>query len=893
MSLIGRRAEIGRVRDLLGAQGGKPRSLMLIGEAGAGKSGLLSEAAELARQSGARVLGARGEAAESRHPYALLHQLLYPLTPSLEELPDRERHTLETVLGVAAGDPPRQTPVGVAMLRLLTEVCRRRWCVLIVDDFQQVDPESRQVLIFVARRIGDVNVRVIVAGREPDDDWRDVQLPLLSLGPLSEPDAARLLDAQTRQPAARERLRLLRRARGNPSAIIEMAAAGDGERPRLTPWWGSMPAATQRLLLLAAADPELDDLATIMAAAGAGSDLGGWRPAEDAGLVTITDGRIAFTHPLIGVVLYRQATAQVRQRAHQDLAGALGQDPARCAWHLACASVGTDEGLAARLEDAATDAAWPDAARALQAAGDRSATPGSRARRYTGALTAADRAGDRLWVGELHSAITKMTDDPLLLGEAACGEGTALSLSSHQQESFRLVTAALRRLPTVRSPTGQALMSVLASVVFQWGCPEARRTLTSLMSREDDGPGRPGPSKEWRAIADLVAATADPVAVASPLPAQDRHPGLGKPLTGDAEATRLLAAGTAAWYADESDLCIHTYDRAFELLETRGGRGLRATCLIPLASALIDTGRWVRAEAVLREAADMATVHRLTRVRADAAALRAVLAALRGEDPPDLLWPSIRLRDNRATHAHLLRAAGLRADARGDHDEAFRQFHALWESPGGDPLHYRLSARSVVDLAMAARRTGHTGEAAAVLASVRTHAGARPTTMMSLLLHHAAALLEDSASAAESHFRLAVVNPAGEQWPHLRARARLDYAQWLRRRRRPSEARLLLAAAADTFDQLGARPLAGFAAAEMRASGRTFAPVGETSRHALESLTAQEQRIVRLAAQGLGNREIGEQLWLSPRTVGAHLYKVFPKLGVSKRHQLRDIVDGS
>ncbi|MEV8546568.1 LuxR C-terminal-related transcriptional regulator [Streptomyces sp. NPDC051572] len=233
----------------------------------------------------------------------------------------------------------------------------------------------------------------------------------------------------------------------------------------------------------------------------------------------------------------------------------------------------------------------------------------------------------------------------------------------------------------------------------------------------------------------------------------------------------------------------------------------------------------------------------------------------------------------------MLRACGLTAMVLGDGDGAFRHLRTLF-ADDGDPLDPFLSPRCVAELAVAAHRTGRRREAAHVLARVRRSQGARPTTRMTLLMHHAAALVDEDADP-EHHFQLAVVNPEAARWPLERARARLGYAIWLRRHRRPLEARAQLTVVLEAATRLGARHLVESACGELRASGVAEAP---SSADPLSELTAQQRQIVRLAADGLSNREIGEQLFLSPRTVGSHLYNVYPKLGISSRHQLRDLL---
>ncbi|WP_326769416.1 helix-turn-helix transcriptional regulator [Streptomyces sp. NBC_01591] len=248
-------------------------------------------------------------------------------------------------------------------------------------------------------------------------------------------------------------------------------------------------------------------------------------------------------------------------------------------------------------------------------------------------------------------------------------------------------------------------------------------------------------------------------------------------------------------------------------------------------------------------------------------------------------WRSVSLDENRATHARMLRACGLTAMALGDGDSAFRHLRALF-GDDGSPLDPFLSPRCISELAAAAQRVGRQQEAARILMDVRERQGPRPTTRMTLLMHHAAALVDDDAEP-EHHFRLALVNPEAVKWPLERAQARLHYAIWLRRRRRPLEARTQLTAVLEVATRLGAGHLAASARSELRASGVTHAPA---SADRLAELTAQQQQIARLAANGLSNREIGERLFLSPRTVGSHLYNVYPKLGISSRHQLRDIL---
>ncbi|MET8830459.1 AAA family ATPase [Streptomyces sp. NPDC004610] len=913
--LVGRRTEIAEVLDIVAEGPGGPRLLLLLGEAGTGKSGLLAVAVAQARDTAMLVLTSQGSEAESRQSFASLHQLLFPLLPELAELPGHLRAALETAFGLAPAEGPHDPMrLCVAVQTLLARVARRQRVLLAIDDLQHFDRDSLDVLGFVLRRITTDTLPVLLTARgQHAPHGFPANLPTLLLGPLADDAAAELVDAQPHVPTGRTRLELLRQARGNPLALIELCrAAGNGgsvalpgglllHSARIEELYAArlreLPPTTQLLVLHAAAS-ERDDLALIMAAAGTGQDLEAWAPAERAGLVTIVEGRVVFRHPLARAGSYHGAPAHLRHRAHQQLAAAFTADPARRAWHLAAACLGPDESVAAALEETAGLAerrgGFFAAARALERSAECTPDLTDRARRYARALHAAANAGDPTWVQELYEKVVALPQDRHALGSAACGAGLALSLLGRQRQAAQVLLSALEPRPPEDGKLTVALTSVLQGVAFQSGLAEVRRPIAGLVEHiEADGRGSRyaelATAEAFAAVRAVALAGSDPAAALDllhPLRRGQRGP---KAAAEVAEMTRVHALAGVAWFADESDLSVESFRQAYVMLKSYGYIGAAATTFAVLGSALIDTGRWAEADEHLRETATLATVHKLRHLQIDVEALRATLRALRGDPadlPTDPAWAAVGLDENRATHARLLHAAGTAAAATGDFDSAYRHFRQLFGADGS-PLHYFLSPRSITELAAAAHRTGRRQEGALVLAAVRAAVGPRPTTRMTLLLHHAAALTGEPKDT-EHHFRLATVNPAGDQWPLSRAQARLRYAQWLRRRRRPLDARPLLAAAEESFTRLGASGLAGEALAELRASGVGTAP---TSADPLAELTAQQRQIVRLAAQGLRNREIAEQLMLSPRTVSSHLYQVYPKLGVSSRNQLRALLD--
>ncbi|WP_232837855.1 helix-turn-helix transcriptional regulator [Streptomyces atratus] len=921
---IGRETEVDRILRSIDGPCDPPHALLMLGEAGTGKTQLLRVAEERARGHRTRVLSAQGWGSEGPLSFASLHQLLLPVLGELDALPEHQRLALRTAFGPAPdARPPEVKVLRAAVLTLLIHLARASPVLLTVDDIQDCDRDSMEILYFVTRRLTDQAVTVLFTARgEAPPAGAPADLAVLCLGPLSRRAAARLLDAQPGAPTGRARLDLLRQAEGHPLSVIELSrAARGGTGPSLAgaeaqqtsriqqmfaTHLGVLPEGTQRALLYAAAASHHEELTTVMAALGT-HDLKVWVPAEEAGLITVADGRLAFRDPLIRTAAFHRQCAKQRQQAHRDLAAVRGQNPSHRAWHLAAAATGPDESAAAALEDVATTAEQGGecfaAAKALEQAARLSPLDHDRARRLAGALTAASVFGDPAWVRDLYALLTRVTRDPDLVCSAACALSGALSLLSFQQEAFDLLLSVSQHTPPGSATTAFALAALATGIAFQSGLPEHRQQLPRLLDQavraartEKDRCGQEdrffpelaGPDV-LAALEALMSTGIEPAAHTDSALRRLTIPRLNTS-DGRGRLIRLMATASVAYYADVPDLCAEQFRQADGLLRRQEALGPRAWTLATQVDTLLSIGRWAEAETLIEEGLTYAVVHRWTRVEMDLEALGATLRALLGESVSGIQftgsnWRSVSLDENRATHARMLRACGLTAMALGDGDSAFRHLRALF-GDDGSPLDPFLSPRSISELAAAAQRVGRQQEAARILMEVRERQGPRPTTRMTLLMHHAAALVDDDADP-EHHFRLALVNPEADKWPLERAQARLHYAIWLRRRRRPLEARTQLTAVLEVATRLGARHLAASARSELRASGVAHAPA---SADRLAELTAQQQQIARLAANGLSNREIGERLFLSPRTVGSHLYNVYPKLGISSRHQLRDIL---
>ncbi|MGW0567580.1 AAA family ATPase [Streptomyces tauricus] len=709
----------------------------------------------------------------------------------------------------------------------------------------------------------------------------------------------------------------------------------------------ALPARTRRALLYAAAAGPGETVGAVMAALGTG-DLAVWAPAEAAALVVLVEDRLDFRHPLARSAAYLRRPAGERQQAHRDLAKIAVLPEAR-ARHLAATTVGPNAFVAALLGDSAWRRGDAVAATtALEQAARLSPQQPVRVRRLAEALTAAHMVGDPGWVRELHGRLVQESADPEHVCAAAGALASVLSQESAQREAFEVLADAAEHFPVIDRTHALALAGLAAAIADQSGLPEHTAALSTLLdrARRAHGSGRWHPAAAGplvrldtphtrRALEALVTA------VARPESATGSHSGLGRPqdaphtapptgpytspggsdapptgpytspggsdaarptgpgtppdapdtspATPDAPAARVVLAAVAR-HADEADVDLGQSRTADDRLRTARAFGLRGWSVLPLVDTLLAIGRFPEAETVIQDALAEAEMLRLPRLQADLEAQALTVQALRGTltEAPRLtpaVWRAVCLDENRATHARLLRARGLAALALGDVEGSWRQLRELFAADGA-PLHPHLSARSIAELAVAAQRTGRSAEVLPILERVRAEQGERPSTRMTLLLHHAAAMVGPD-SEADEHFELALVNHAAGRWPWERGQVRFDYAIRLRRRRRTLEARRQLTTVLETAERLGAGALAAAARIELRASGAAPAP---KSPGPLEELTAQQRQIVQFAASGLSNREIGERLFLSPRTVGSHLYNVYPKLGISSRHQLRDLV---
>jgi DNA-binding CsgD family transcriptional regulator len=910
--IIGRDAAVARLRALVDPVPPSSRVLLVTGEAGMGKTVLLAGTTDQARSAGMRVLSVTGRESEARLAFAGLHQLLRPVLSAAAGLPGRQAQALLGALGLSA-DPGAADPLltGAAVLTLLSDLSEHSPVLVVADDAHWLDRSSLDALAFAGSRLDAEPVVLLVGarGQAPPPGF-DRGFPELRLEPLSAAAAGRLLDSQPRPPRGRARAQVLGQAAGNPMALIELAkvVADDPAASRrwaaeplpltdrltavLTSRYAALPEQTQAALLLAAVADSPDLSAA--ASHGAGPDAQALAPAEQLGLIKVDRTGLRFAHPLVRSAIYHAAPFARRAAAHRELAGVLHDQPDRRAWHLAAAALQPDEDVAALLEATAAQAQHRGgaaaAALAMERAAELSPGPEDQARRLVAAASVAVSTGQADWVQDLATRALAVTADPELRLTARHDAGWALAWSGRRSAALPALISVAEEASRDQPDLAWDALGSAATVAYQSGKPASRQAVSralGLLERRSPSPPVLAPGFDINVLRLWIRASADPIGSRDEL-LPCLHKIVGSPI----EEPSLWRIASAAWILDESDLAVRLLEDAMQRLRAPGVRGTSGGGLTVLGWAYIDTGRWDEALDVAAEAASMTEANQMETVAASADVITATVLALRADSGAARrhvarALATIDPADCGLVVARAQRALGLAALADGSYLQAFTQLRGLF-GEDGTPLHNYASYLGVADLAAAAVRADRRMEGQDVLEEALCQLGGTVSPRLEQLIARARGILAGPGEA-EAHFDKALSDPAGDQWPFERAQLRLDYAEWLRRRRRINDAKPVLTEALGTFRRLGARSWAQRAQAELRACGvAVTGSVGE--RDALEELTPQQRQIVRLASHGLTNREIGDRLFLSPRTVSSHLYRSYPKLGVAGRNQLRDVI---
>ncbi|WP_433129107.1 LuxR C-terminal-related transcriptional regulator [Micromonospora sp. CA-240977] len=876
--LVGRDVELARLDGFLEQDSSSCGMVIVAGARGIGKSALLAAGARSARRTGHRRVLTLRAAADS--PEWSFRSLLLAVRVDLADVPSEVGVPALAFLGLEPGArPPHPDELPSVVQAAVAAVAAVSPLLIVADDAHAFDRQSIVTLIRLSAMPGVV---VLGASRDPLPGTLD-EVPVLRLGPLEPGDAARLFTERSQSLAAQRRAEILHQSAGNPAALVELSrnvCPAGGLLAEFTAKLAALPAPARDLLLRAAALLPTS-LALLYPAS---SELAAaWRPAEAAGFVTFSDAGLTFAHPLAAEAVYRAAPAHLRLRTHRHLAVALTAYPEHQALQLAAAASGADEGIAAALEGAAAifrnRGELYEATVTMQIAAQRSPSSRDAACRLTKAIAYARDLRDITWVSELHARMWQLTDDPDVLAEAAVPAASALLWAGRHQQAYGILVAT-HRAGSMTDPRNAMNLAVLAALIA-WlsGDEEHRLGVIPMLEAA-------GASTDHSATM-VVRAVIDPAEhwgrelcdnVSIPLP--------GTPLSGESRS-RLGHLGLIAWVEDRSRLTAQALDHVLagellgDLAERRPLPGLGMA--ISLVASLIDIGEWKLAQ----QYAGTRLAEGLPMVQAGLASLRAHMHALRSEDERAMrlaqeTWQHLEVRENLSTHVRLLHTAGLVSISNGDHDNGYRYLRSMFDLEGR-PLHRHVSSRFVADFVIAAVHCDRLDDARTVVDEVRYAQGSRPTARMDILLHLSEALLE-AGEEAERHFRQAVQDAAGLEWPYEHALAHLHYGLWLRRNRRPREAKTMLSRAAEIFTELGAVGNAAIAERELAIGTQ---PSHSEPRPALSALTSQEQQVAALAVRGLNNRAIAEQLFISPRTVSTHLSRIYRKAGINGRHELK------
>jgi DNA-binding CsgD family transcriptional regulator len=900
--LYGRRAECQALDRLLtDVRAGRSRVLVLRGEAGSGKSALLDYLARRAPDAGCRVARAAGVRSEMELAYAGLHQLCAPMLNSAERLPVPQRDALRSASGLAAG-PPNRFLVGLAVLNLLAGAAGERPLICLIDDEQWVDRASAQTLGFAARRLGADPVGLVFAARDPGAELAG--LPELEVDGLPDHDARTLLAAALPGPLdPRIRDRIVAETRGNPLALLELTRRLSPERlaggfglPSAAQLTGqiedgfahqldALPDQTRRLVQLAAADPSGDSALVWRAAGRLAIPVQAGAAAVEAGLVEF-GAQVRFWHPLARLAAYRSASFSERQQLHAALADVTDPqvDSDRRAWHRAQAAAQPDEEVAAELERSAGQAQARGGLAAVAAFLERSARLTADPTRRADRILAAARAS--LLAGVFGKALELLSEAKagpldefagarveLLRGQVALASGSGsdapalLLTAAHRLESLDVdlaretyLSAWMAALFAGHLAVGADLLEVCRAARALPQAAEPRTVdlvLDGLALIVTDGPAAATPAlrRAWDAFARADITAAD--ALRWGWPAQ--------------------AAASALW---DHDAWRELLARQVRLAREAGALGQLPIMLDTLGTATAASGDFAAAADLVAEA-----------------------DAIRETTGARALWPTAMmlaaLRGRQAEATPLIEATIAEAEAGGQgiavacahwaaailHNGLGRYADALTAArqAGEDTSALPISMWALPELVEAAVRAGDAGparDALKQLAEITQPCG----NDAALGLEARCRALLSHGTDADDLYREAIDRLGRTQLRPELARAHLLYGEWLRRENRRADAREQLRTAHAMFTAIGMEAFAERARRELIATGET---VRKRSVETVTALTAQEALIARLACDGRTNPEIGAELFLSGRTVEWHLRKVFTKLGIGSRRELR------
>ena len=894
--LVGRDRELALIADRL-ADPEAGTAILVRGPAGIGKTALIDEAVRQAGRS-RRVLRTVGSSPETGLAMAGLYQLLQPLLPLAHLIPEPRQAALRVAFGITSGEPPEPFALAMAALELLADAAAEQPLLVVAEDLHWLDPATVAVLRFIARRLEHDPVVLLATTRDDEPDpFQGAASLLIDLKPLGTDASRWLLTSVAPDLSSATRARVLRVAEGNPLALVELPKtvgltlrASGG--PRWLPLTQRLQAAfaarveqlpssaRTALTLLALHDSDsLPELLDALGTPGTPAQLEVLEPAVDAGLVQLSDGELRFRHPLMRSAVYHLASPSSRAAGHLALARAVGPGTDRGILHRAQAATGYDEVLAAELELVADRAVGRGAVSAAMTTLARAAelttsAPDKRRYLFRAAILAYELG--QADVGDAHRAVLALLADDkharLLLEElgeiadAGAGGGVAriqaligLAERSRRLGDDRLAESFLRSAAYrcwMREP-GNAVAHAVARHVTDWA--------DSL-------------SDPQRAI---MLAYADPVDSSSRITEI-----MCAVVTTDLDSVTVFTLGHAASCIGEFELADMFLADAAARLRAEGRLQVLARAVVMQAWARLRRGQWSTAMPLAEEGCRLAEESGQAEWLAAGLAGRAMVAALRGEVAEAAA--AADRAERIAVPSGMTNVAAITVLARATAAAAEGVFSVAWDylsrlhhesDPGSSPFQALWSLSHLAYAAVQCDRVERTRELIKHVTSQLPPEPIVPTLRMNVI--YADALLAPD-ELIEQRIRDALDRDVGS-WPFERSRMQLMLGSRLRRRKQIQEARELLRAAREGFDSLGAGPWAERAREELRAAG---VPSRAPTPAVWSSLSAQELQVARMAAEGLSNRQIAERLYLSHHTVASHLYRIFPKLGITSRAQL-------
>jgi DNA-binding CsgD family transcriptional regulator len=868
-------------------------AFVVRGEAGIGKTVLLQRVRRRAEARGTRPLATVGVESEAEVAFAGLHQLLRPVLGALAQLPPTQRQTLEAALGLDVDVEPDPYRVAVAAFHLVCEVADTTPLALIVDDAQWLDRATLSVIAFIGRRLDAERVALVAATRSGHPTLLDdARLSTLVLERLSGQAAARLLDRTAPALHPILRARLLAESSGNPLALVELARTMSRSGEQLSPAPTTLTARLERAFASRLHDLGPDTRALLLAAAldsraslneiarSSGKSIESLQPAVDGDLVVIADGGVHFKHPLIRSAVRQGASAPQLRAMYSALAEVVA-DPERRLWHRALAAGGPDESIASALEQHGRLAAARGALTVAGTALERAAALTTDSRKKGARLVAAAEIAYEL--GLLESA-RRLVDEaaPLDLSERDLARLAwfrqivtgSVWFESGAARTFVVIAEQLRD----GGDADMALRSLVPIAHRSWWTRTKTRTREYLV---EAALAMGMPDGDPRVLA--VIGLAHPEETAPAILKQISRMRLQEITDPSAAMYIGIAAEKAGDFATGA---------RFLALAVEGLR--QQVRLVPLTQALVhyawaatQAGEWAAAAAAGYEAAGLARDTSQPQYGLTGQLVGALATALRGSEPE---IESVLAETERAllamkggpllATAHLARGAAALGEGR--HEEAFQHLWAVFDE-NDSAFHRFMRWPALLDIVEAAAGSGQTSRLTDVIADLEAIAihSEPPILCLNLACARPLLALDDN---AEALFTSALDQDLAA-YPFLRARTLFSHGRWLRRRRRSAESRAPLKESVTLFDALGAAAWSSRARQELRATGER---VGRRAPDLRDRLTAQELQIAQLAAEGLSNRQIAERLFLSPRTIGGHLYRIFPKLEITARAQLRD-----